>query len=105
VSEGVDKLVHGQRHQEHVSEAIKANLTFVSDDVANRERRDVMAWISALNFSTRQNDHLMRREYGTSEWILYSEEFKSWLSGAGSTIWCRGIRMISLRLSSAIRIG
>lgn len=91
MSKGVDKLVHGQRNQEHVSQAIKANLTFVSDDVANRERRDVMAWISALNFSARQNDHLIRREHGTSEWILHSKEFKSWLSEAGSTIWCRGI--------------
>lgn len=67
-------------------------LALVSDEVAERERRECMTWISPLNFSATQNENLGRCEKGTGKWILESDEFKRWLSGDGSTMWCCGIR-------------
>ena len=57
-------------------------------------RRDIINWISPLNFSTRQNDIFSRREEGTGKWLLEDDVFKSWLAGTERILWCPGLRMI-----------
>ena len=56
-------------------------------------RRDIITWISPLNFSRKQNDIFARRQEGTGEWLLERDEFKNWREGTERTLWCPGIRM------------
>ena len=56
------------------------------------EERDVMSWLCPLDFSSRHNDALSRRQKGTGQWLLESPQFCSWLDTAGKVIWCPGIR-------------
>ena len=56
------------------------------------EEREVINWLSPLEFSSKQNDALGRRQEGTGQWLLESPEFRSWLHTAGGVIWCPGIR-------------
>ena len=56
------------------------------------EERDLMKWLSPLEFFSKQNDALNRRQEGTGQWLLESIEFRSWLNTARRVLWCPGIR-------------
>ncbi|KAH7304498.1 hypothetical protein BKA65DRAFT_531311 [Rhexocercosporidium sp. MPI-PUGE-AT-0058] len=51
---------------------------------------ELLAWISPLNFWTKQNDVFSRRHDRTGEWFLKHEKFEQWLRGVGRTLWCPG---------------
>jgi hypothetical protein len=51
-----------------------------------------MAWLSNLNFASRQADFLKRQQPGTGEWLLSDPVFQSWLKGNNRTLWCPGLR-------------
>lgn len=55
------------------------------------EERDVIHWLSPLDFFSKQNDALSRRQEGTGQWLLETVEFQSWLDAAGKVLWCPGI--------------
>ena len=56
------------------------------------EERDLMKWLSPLEFFSKQSDALSRRQEGTGQWLLESIEFRSWLNTAKRVLWCPGIR-------------
>lgn len=58
----------------------------------NSEERDLVHWLSPLDFSSKQSDALSRRQEGTGRWLLESNEFRSWLETAGRVLWCPGMR-------------
>ena len=55
----------------------KINLT-VTDD-----QPDILAWLSPLDPKLRHQDIRDRRVEGVGEWLLQTEEFKSWYAGSG----------------------
>ncbi|KAH0538021.1 hypothetical protein FGG08_005382 [Glutinoglossum americanum] len=63
---------------------------FLSQAVPNL-RHTIADWLSPLNFIQKQSDVLDRRHPGTGQWLLDSDMFRDWLSGAEQTLWCRGI--------------
>lgn len=58
----------------------------------NSEERDLMNWLSPLDFLSKQSDALSRRQEGTGQWLLESNEFRSWLGITGRVLWCPGMR-------------
>ncbi|KAJ7321988.1 hypothetical protein DFH08DRAFT_788589 [Mycena albidolilacea] len=58
---------------------------------AAAERRQIIEWISPLNFFPRQADILSARQPGTGEWLLQDTTFKRWKAGETRAIWCRGM--------------
>lgn len=56
------------------------------------EERDLVNWLSPLDFFSKQSDALSRRQEGTGRWLLESNEFRSWLDTAGRVLWCPGMR-------------
>ena len=56
------------------------------------EERDLLDWLSPLEFFSKQIDTLSRRQQGTGRWLLESNEFRRWLEDAGRVLWCPGIR-------------
>ena len=60
----------------------------------DKESQDIVAWLSPLNFFTKQNDVFSRRQEGTGEWLLAADTFKKWLDGTERTLWCPGLRMV-----------
>ena len=61
-----------------------------------KERDDLLAWLSPLNFWTKQNDVFSRRQKETGKWLLKHELFGQWLSGIERILWCPGIRTFNL---------
>ena len=79
-----------ERDNQHRAERRKRN-----DDEAERNRlerrRDVILWMSGLDYTHTQDDVLRCRFADTGNWLLGREEFKNWLMGDDTGIlWCWG---------------
>lgn len=55
------------------------------------ERHALLDWLTTLNFPAQQSLFFSRRQEGTCQWLLQLEEFKTWMSGSGQTLLCRGM--------------
>jgi hypothetical protein len=77
-----------------LSQAIKEDVAEMANEFSDQRSRDIMAWISTLNFSTKQNDFFSRRQEGTGRWLLEASAFRDWMDGTERTLWCPGLRMI-----------
>ncbi|KAH0537544.1 hypothetical protein FGG08_005679 [Glutinoglossum americanum] len=77
VGKTVTQLRIGQAHQE--------------SRLQDQEIRDILAWLSPLDFPVQQSDFIARRQEGTGQWLLECDEFKTWLSGTRETLFCPGI--------------
>ena len=55
------------------------------------EDRELLIWISPLDFRAKQNDTLDQRQAGTGLWLFETDTFKCWLNGTERTLWCPGI--------------
>jgi len=79
---------------------VKRQLSIMKLDQENRTRdqesQDILDWLSPINFWTKQNDTIQRREPGTGEWLLNDPLFTKWLDGTNSILWCPGERMSQL---------
>lgn len=69
-----------------------------------QQREAIIDWLSPLDFWTKQDDIFNRHQEGTGQWLLYSDEFRNWLSGTGNTLWCPGIRMFILLITWKLRV-
>lgn len=58
-----------------------SNFTNILSNKTDKERRDILSWLSPLDFSTAQSDTLSRRQEGTGEWLFEDPTFGRWLSG------------------------
>jgi Cdc6-like AAA superfamily ATPase len=55
------------------------------------EQRAILDWLTPTNFFPQQNDFVKQRQAGTVQWLLDSEEFKSWVGTNKKTLFCLGI--------------
>lgn len=75
--------------------AIRDNMITVKADITqrkDREHRDsILNWLSKVNYALQQHDYIGRRQPGTGEWLLSSDEYQLWLQSAKKTLFCPGI--------------
>jgi NACHT domain len=61
----------------------------------NRERREehqlILEWLTPVDYSAQQSDFIRRRQEGTGEWLLKSNEFQEWVKQSKKTLFCPGI--------------
>jgi hypothetical protein len=65
-----------------------AKLVRHTDD---QNRRALLDWISPIDHGARQSDLISRRQEGTGQWLLDSNQFKTWMNGTEKTLFCPGI--------------
>jgi intracellular sulfur oxidation DsrE/DsrF family protein len=70
VSKGIDKILHKQHSEED---------------------RDIIQWITAIDYAPQQHDFLKRRQPGTGQWLLECTEFQEWLKDTKRGLFCPGI--------------
>jgi hypothetical protein len=70
------------RHMEHVFQ-------WVND----QERRDLLEWVSDIQYGRHHDEIEERREPGTGDWLVQDERFREWMvSPSSSTLWLQGSR-------------
>jgi Cdc6-like AAA superfamily ATPase len=56
-----------------------------------QERQAILDWLTPIDYTTQQSDFISRRQEGTGQWLLDSEEFQKWLNSNKQTLFCPGI--------------
>lgn len=51
----------------------------------------VLDWLESIDYGFHQTDYIRRRQAGTGQWLLGSEEFQQWVKTSGRTLFCPGI--------------
>ncbi|KAI9860642.1 MAG: hypothetical protein M1813_006067 [Trichoglossum hirsutum] len=83
VSKGIIEL--------QISQKVLTRLPDQETRLRDQESQEIVAWLSSLSFSTKQNDVFNARQEDTGQWFLDSDAFKSWTEGIHKTLWCPGI--------------
>ena len=55
------------------------------------ERQAILEWLTTINYAAQQSDFIGRRQEGTGQWMLDSEQFQTWLNTNKQTLFCPGI--------------
>ena len=57
----------------------------------NHEQKEILDWLTPVDYFPQQHDFLKQRQAGTGQWLLDSAEFKSWTKTSKQTLFCPGI--------------
>ncbi|KFY75204.1 hypothetical protein V499_04810 [Pseudogymnoascus sp. VKM F-103] len=74
VKDGINRLNLGQQEQEQ-----------------KEERQIIIDWVSAINYASQHSDFVTRRQEGTGQWLLDSNEFQHWLNHGQQILFCPGM--------------
>ena len=78
-----------------MSFATKAGVDHLHERQDNRERheehRAIVDWLTPIDYAPQQSDFINRRQEGTGQWLLNSEEFQGWIHQKQRTLFCPGI--------------
>ncbi|KAF3319318.1 hypothetical protein TWF173_003762 [Orbilia oligospora] len=55
-----------------------------------KEDLEILNWITPIDYGPQHSDYLRRRQPGTGEWLLTSDEYNTWL-GSKYVLFCPGI--------------
>jgi hypothetical protein len=79
----------------NVSFATKAGVDLLHERQDNRERREehqaILDWLTPIDYAPQQYDFFRRRQKGTGEWLLKTNEFQEWVNQSKQTLFCPGI--------------
>lgn len=53
--------------------------------------KGIIDWITPLNPTSEHSNFIHRRQEGTGQWLLISDEYQSWSNNKGKTLFCPGI--------------
>ena len=91
----LDMLKESSVENHHELVGIKDQIVAVRSKVDNEEstrlRRTILDWLVPGSFAAQYTDFISRKQEGTGEWFLDSPQFKKWLEGNGSSLFCPGI--------------
>lgn len=59
--------------------------------LGRREDLEVLNWLTPIDYGLQQTDNLKRRQLGTGQLLLSSQEYDSWVKGPKKTLLCPGM--------------
>ncbi|KAJ6439216.1 putative ankyrin repeat protein [Purpureocillium lavendulum] len=65
---------------------------------------EILEWLSPVDYGAQQSDYLKRREPGTGQGFLDSDEYKTWLKAGKQTLFCPGNPGVGKTILTAIAI-
>ncbi|CEF76425.1 hypothetical protein SNK05_004413 [Fusarium graminearum] len=70
---------------------ISHNVTHIQSALRNQQHRDILQWLTPIDYSTVHKDIFTRRQPGTCQWLLNSETYQRWVKTKKQTLFCQGI--------------
>lgn len=61
------------------------------DGESRQEHWAIVDWLTPINYAPQQSDFIARRQEGTGQWLLDSNEFQVWLKQSEQTMFCPGM--------------
>jgi hypothetical protein len=74
------------------------------DRECREERQTILEWLTTIDFAPQQSDFINRREAGTGQWLIDSEEYQTWVQTPKKTLFCPGIPGAGKTILTAITI-
>ena len=71
------------------------------NQIQDEKGRNIVRWLSHLNFWSKQDDTFERRQEGTGNWLLNDSTFQGWVNGKFNVLWCPGDRKTALHAYNA----
>ncbi|KAB8223289.1 purine and uridine phosphorylase [Aspergillus novoparasiticus] len=69
----------------------EVDIKAVKSKLDKKEDRDILNWLTPIDYGPQQSDIFRRRQPGTGQWLLHSVEFQQWLNTSHQTLFCPGI--------------
>ncbi|KAH9892130.1 hypothetical protein F4778DRAFT_772870 [Xylariomycetidae sp. FL2044] len=92
------RLVEGEKSVKDTLDSISHTVRSVEEHVAyarsrlnKKEDEAILDWLTWIDYGPQQTDYFRRRQLGTGEWLLGSQEYRSWLNERGKTLFCPGM--------------
>lgn len=83
---------------------IKTNVQDIRSQLQSEEDCRIMQWLSDTDYSRPHSDNILRRQKGTGQWLLNSEEYQGWLLASRQKLFCPGIPGAGKTILTAIVI-
>jgi hypothetical protein len=58
---------------------------------SHEEHRTIIDWLTPIDYAPQQNDFMSRRQEGTGQWLLDSDQFREWRTQGKQTLFCPGM--------------
>jgi hypothetical protein len=68
------------------------------------ERQTILEWLTTVDYAPQQSDFINRREAGTGQWLIDSDEYQTWVQTPKKTLFCRGMPGAGKTILTAITI-
>jgi Cdc6-like AAA superfamily ATPase len=68
------------------------------------EHKEILDWLTPIDYGPQQSDYFKKRLPGTSQWLLDSAEYQTWLNNSQQTLFCPGIPGAGKTIITAIVI-
>ncbi|KAF4627318.1 hypothetical protein G7Y89_g10840 [Cudoniella acicularis] len=80
-------------HANHLelSTAITKQMNELRNYQQNEEFREIIRWLSPLNFDARHRDIFSKYQEGTGQWLLDDQKFLDWQTSQSRLLWCDGV--------------
>ncbi|KAI0147300.1 hypothetical protein GGR57DRAFT_258771 [Xylariaceae sp. FL1272] len=87
-----EKAVKDILHSIHCDTSmIKEDTTYTKSYLNKKEDIEILDWLIPTDYGPQQTDNLKRRQPGTGQWLLDSEEYQNWIKEPNKTLFCPGI--------------
>lgn len=83
---------------------VKSTRRELAEDRTSDLKRRILDWISPTDFETQQADNIERRQAGTGQWLLDSQQFQNWITNDRQTLFCPGMPGAGKTMVSSIVI-
>lgn len=70
---------------------IAGNISTLTQRYYNEEQKTILDWLTKTDYSSQQNDFIRKRQPGTGELLLQSNEFQDWMTQNNRILFCPGI--------------
>jgi len=70
---------------------VSRNIDRVLHRQYDREQQAILDWLTPLDYYSQQNDFIARRQEGTGDWLVESDEFQQWENNEKRILFCPGI--------------
>ncbi|KAI0974349.1 hypothetical protein F4678DRAFT_422344 [Xylaria arbuscula] len=71
--------------------SIRGDVTHTRLRLDKEEDIRILDWLSPTDYGPQQSDYLRRREPGTGQWLLVSQQYQDWIRDPSKTLFCPGI--------------
>lgn len=66
-------------------------MTCIGSHLGRKEDLEVLNWLTPIDYGLQQTDNLKRRQRGTGQLLLNSQEYDSWVKSPKKTLFCPGM--------------